>query len=78
MLQTPLLISAFHSLASLLLSKRCFQAEDVGVAEEGGLPAAGKENIRLCSLATGLLPPNGCLRGGLQGLREVGEIPQVA
>lgn len=75
-LQTPARVSAFHSLAPLL-SKSCFQPADVGVAGERGLPAAGTENIRLCSLVVGLLPPGGCLLGGPQGRRGRG-LPNAA
>lgn len=80
MLHTPPLISAFHSLTSLLLSKSCFQAEDVGVAGEGGTFCSRTENISvLCVLwqwaSSHLTDVSG---RGPQGVWEVDEITSMA
>lgn len=80
MLHTPKLISAFHSLTSLLLSKSYFQAEDVGVVGEGGTSCSRTENISvLCVLwqwaSSHLTDVSG---GGPQGVWKVEERARMA
>lgn len=57
-------------------SKNCFQAEDVGAAGEGDF-LQQEQKTSDCSLAKGLLPPKGCLRGWLRGGQERGETPRL-